>query len=211
MFIEGKPREVIFLQTLNLQLHPLRRMKKSNIRSLWIWPWGQLSIGERQATCRALGNWFNSKIIASVSVASVELSRFVTSELLIPSNEDKQEWSDGNWVQTGSNWSSKRKSNCPTGWVHLDYMNVYINLKVSGWFQFTIDCEMHVKHIKADFHTLSLCTSKNENETLASIAHKRGSQVSTAVISSLLIVQSWPILNLDGTSLQMGWSAYQQW
>ena len=36
-----------------------------------------------------LGNWFNAKVI--VSVASVELSRFVTSELLIPSNEDKQE------------------------------------------------------------------------------------------------------------------------
>ena len=124
MFIEGKPRAVIFLQTLNLQLHLLRRMKKSNIRSLWTWPWGQLSIGERQATCRALGNWFSSKIIAIVSVASVELSRFVTSELLIPSNKDKQEWSDGNWLETGSNWSSKRKSNCPTSWVHLDYVNV---------------------------------------------------------------------------------------
>ena len=95
---------------------------ESNIRSLW--PWGQLSIGERQATCRALGNWFNSKIIAIVSVASVELSRFVTSGLLIPSNKDKQEKSDGNWLETGSNWSSKRKSNCPTSWVHLDYVNV---------------------------------------------------------------------------------------
>ena len=82
----------------------------------------QVKIGEHQVTYRALGYWFNYKVI--LSVASVELSKFVTSELLIPSNEDKQEWSDGNWLETGSNWSSKRKSNCPTSWVHLDYVNV---------------------------------------------------------------------------------------